>query len=88
MRNQLTEAFGAAGTVVSIRLPTDRESGELKGIGFVEFEDTTAKVRREGRRQRRSSTGGLGAALRRAASLPPALHACTPRARGRPHACR
>lgn len=44
MRNQLTEAFGTYGTVVNVRLPTDRESGELKGIGFVEFESTEAKV--------------------------------------------
>ncbi|KAL4434185.1 hypothetical protein ABPG75_000626 [Micractinium tetrahymenae] len=43
VRNQLTEAFGAAGTVVNVRLPTDRESGELKGIGFVEFDSAAAK---------------------------------------------
>lgn len=44
VRNQLTDAFGAAGTVVNVRLPTDRESGELKGIGFVEFDSADAKV--------------------------------------------
>lgn len=44
MRRQLTEAFGAAGTVVNVRLPTDRETGELKGIGFIEFETAEAKV--------------------------------------------
>lgn len=48
MRNQLTEAFGQCGTVVNVRLPTDRESGELKGIGFVEFETTEAKVSVDG----------------------------------------
>ena len=45
MRQQLTNAFGeAAGTVVNVRLPMDRESGELKGIGFIEFESADAKV--------------------------------------------
>eukprot|EP00889_Picochlorum_renovo_P000715 jgi/Picre1/27745/NNA_000709.t1 len=37
VRNQLTEAFSAYGTVNGVRLPTDRETGELKGIGYVEF---------------------------------------------------
>ena len=45
MRNQLTAAFGEIGGVVSVRLPMDRETGELKGIGFVEFESTEIKVR-------------------------------------------
>mgnify|MGYP001811084347 CR=1 FL=1 len=44
VRNQLTEAFAAAGTVVNVRLPTDRETGELKGIGFIEFDSSEAKV--------------------------------------------
>lgn len=37
VRNQLTEAFGAFGEVQNIRLPTDRETGELKGFGYVQF---------------------------------------------------
>ncbi|KAI8917427.1 hypothetical protein BC831DRAFT_484968 [Entophlyctis helioformis] len=31
-------AFGAHGTVVSARFPTDRETGEFKGFGYIEFE--------------------------------------------------
>jgi hypothetical protein len=45
VRRQLTEAFGKAGKVVDVRLPTDRESGELKGFGFINFESADAKVR-------------------------------------------
>jgi hypothetical protein len=44
VRTQLMAAFGEAGTVVNVRLPTDRETGELKGIGFIEFDSTDAKV--------------------------------------------
>lgn len=37
VRKQLTEAFAPYGAVQNIRLPTDRETGELKGIGYIEF---------------------------------------------------
>ena len=45
VREQLTAAFADCGAVNTVRLPTDRESGELKGIGFIEFATTEAKVR-------------------------------------------
>lgn len=44
VRQQLTKTFGECGAVNTVRLPTDRESGELKGIGFIEFATTEAKV--------------------------------------------
>lgn len=34
------EAFGAHGTVTSVRLPTDQESGNPKGFGYVSFSST------------------------------------------------
>jgi RNA recognition motif-containing protein len=33
----IREAFGAAGTVDSVTLITDRDSGQSKGFGFVEM---------------------------------------------------
>jgi RNA recognition motif-containing protein len=33
----LTDAFGQCGTVESVRIITDRESGRSKGFGFVEM---------------------------------------------------
>ena len=33
----VTEAFEGFGTIKSVRLPTDRESGDPKGFGYVEF---------------------------------------------------
>ena len=44
IRQQLTETFAECGAVSTVRLPTDRESGELKGIGFIEFGSVEAKV--------------------------------------------
>ena len=44
IREQLTAAFADCGAVSNVRLPSDRESGELKGIGFIEFATTEAKV--------------------------------------------
>lgn len=45
---QITHASAGTDTVVHIllqvRLPTDRETGELKGIAFVEFGSSEAKV--------------------------------------------
>lgn len=44
MRQQLTEAFQECGEVTSVRLPTDRETGALKGIAFIEFGSPEGKV--------------------------------------------
>lgn len=38
-REELLEAFGAAGKVVDAKVPTDRETGRPRGFAFVEFED-------------------------------------------------
>jgi RNA recognition motif-containing protein len=35
--NSLREAFGASGTVESVSLITDRDTGQSKGFGFVEM---------------------------------------------------
>jgi RNA recognition motif-containing protein len=35
--------FAGAGTVVSVFLPTDRETGRKRGFGFVEFEAEDAR---------------------------------------------
>jgi len=43
VRAAVTELFSSCGEVVHVRLPTDRETGELKGFGFVEFSDPGAK---------------------------------------------
>ncbi len=34
----LTEAFGEYGTVKRVQLPTDRETGRMRGFAFVEME--------------------------------------------------
>ncbi len=44
VRAALTEAFASCGELNQVRLPTDRETGELKGIAFIEFADADAKV--------------------------------------------
>ena len=36
-REELLEAFAAAGTVVDAKVPTDRETGRPRGFAFVEF---------------------------------------------------
>jgi cold-inducible RNA-binding protein len=41
-REELMEAFSAAGKVVDAKLPTDRETGRPRGFAFVEFEDDEA----------------------------------------------
>jgi len=37
-RDELLEAFGAAGKVLDAKVPTDRETGRPRGFAFVEFE--------------------------------------------------
>ncbi|HEY9776955.1 MAG TPA: RNA-binding protein [Planktothrix sp.] len=39
---QLEEAFSQAGKVVSVAIPTDRETGRKRGFGFVEMETEEA----------------------------------------------
>ncbi len=41
-REELIEAFGAAGKVVDAKVPTDRETGRPRGFAFVEFENDDA----------------------------------------------
>jgi RNA recognition motif-containing protein len=41
-REELLEAFGAAGKVVDAKVPTDRETGRPRGFAFVEFESDEA----------------------------------------------
>jgi cold-inducible RNA-binding protein len=41
-RDELIEAFSAAGKVVDAKVPTDRETGRPRGFAFVEFEDDDA----------------------------------------------
>jgi len=44
-RDELIEAFTAAGKVVDAKVPTDRETGRPRGFAFVEFEDDEAAQR-------------------------------------------
>jgi RNA recognition motif-containing protein len=44
-RDELIQAFGAAGKVVDAKVPTDRETGRPRGFAFVEFEDDEAAQR-------------------------------------------
>jgi RNA recognition motif-containing protein len=44
-REELIEAFSAAGRVVDAKVPTDRETGRPRGFAFVEFEDDDAARR-------------------------------------------
>ncbi|CAM6092231.1 unnamed protein product [Calypogeia fissa] len=39
IRNGLSEHFSECGEVVNVRIPTDRETGEIKGFAYVEFGD-------------------------------------------------
>lgn len=41
-REELIQAFSAAGKVVDAKVPTDRETGRPRGFAFVEFEDDDA----------------------------------------------
>ena len=49
VREQLTAVFADCGDVSAVRLPTDRETGELKGIAFVQFGSAEGKVRSSSR---------------------------------------
>ncbi len=40
-REELTTLLSAAGSIVDIRLPTDRETGRPRGFAFVEFSNET-----------------------------------------------
>src|SRR5688500_10515656 len=44
-RDELIEAFSAAGKVVDAKVPTDRETGRPRGFAFVEFEDDEAAMK-------------------------------------------
>jgi RNA recognition motif-containing protein len=44
-REELIEAFSAAGKVVDAKVPTDRETGRPRGFAFVEFEDDEAAAK-------------------------------------------
>ena len=39
LREELEELFAQAGSVVSVHIPTDRETGRPRGFGFVEMQD-------------------------------------------------
>lgn len=38
-RDEVFDLFAQAGSVASVHLPTDRETGRPRGFGFVEMED-------------------------------------------------
>ncbi|KAJ2263641.1 nuclear localization sequence binding protein [Coemansia sp. RSA 376] len=40
--DSLREAFAECGTVVSARIPTDRDTGRMKGFGYIEFDSVEA----------------------------------------------
>lgn len=44
VRQALTEVFQECGEIASVRLPTDRETQELKGIAFIQFATPEGKV--------------------------------------------
>jgi RNA recognition motif-containing protein len=44
-RDDLIQAFGAAGKVVDAKVPTDRETGRPRGFAFVEFESDEAAAK-------------------------------------------
>jgi RNA recognition motif-containing protein len=44
-REELIEAFSAAGKVLDAKVPTDRETGRPRGFAFVEFESDEAAQR-------------------------------------------
>lgn len=38
-RDELYDLFAQAGAVISVHIPSDRETGRSRGFGFVEMED-------------------------------------------------
>ena len=38
-REELEDLFGQAGSVISVHIPTDRETGRPRGFGFVQMQD-------------------------------------------------
>ncbi len=42
--NEITDLFATAGTVESVRIITDRDTGRSKGFGFVEMTDGADKA--------------------------------------------
>ena len=44
IRGAFEEAFKECGEIKSIRLPSDREAGVLKGFAYIEFDSVEAKV--------------------------------------------
>ena len=42
-QDELHDLFSQAGAVVSVHIPTDRETGRPRGFGFVQMEDDTSK---------------------------------------------
>ncbi|KAI8471218.1 MAG: hypothetical protein J3K34DRAFT_237619, partial [Monoraphidium minutum] len=45
VRAALEETFGSCGEIARVRLPSDRDSGELKGFAYIEFGDAAAKAK-------------------------------------------
>jgi RNA recognition motif-containing protein len=43
-QDNLTQTFGEYGTVKRVQLPTDRETGRLRGFAFVEMETDAEEV--------------------------------------------
>ena len=41
-KDELYDLFAQAGAVISVHIPTDRETGRPRGFGFVEMEEPTA----------------------------------------------
>jgi len=64
VRSQLMEAFKECGEISAVRLPTDRETGDLKGIGFVEFATSGGKVRAPAPRSAARPACGLPRCMR------------------------
>ncbi len=71
VREALQETFKDCGEIKSIRLPSDREAGTLKGFAYIEFGSTEAKVGwtgRAGATKRSCTCASLGLSHKGAAS--------------------
>jgi nucleolin len=42
---KLSDMFGEYGNIISIRIPTEKETGRKKGFGYVEFDDVDAATK-------------------------------------------